>query len=109
LPLPTHDSDLFENLGGTPPRVADYCRAAQLREEHYGYALRKALATRGWRSKRDAIPAAAAAGNPGAARERMAREDKRNKRFYRLSKDGARILKQLPRMERLNSSLKRMF
>ena len=46
---------------------------AQLRAEHYGYTLRKALADDGLEIEERALSAAAAPGNARAAGERVAR------------------------------------
>ena len=75
-PDPPADEDaLLENLrlelrrGGLVLAVL-----GQLRTEHYGYTLRKALAERDLAGRRrHALPAAAAAGEPGPPVERMAR------------------------------------
>jgi len=50
---------------------------------------------RGWRLKKARCIPAAAVESQGLAGERMARRGKRNKRFYRLSKEARAILKQL--------------
>jgi PadR family transcriptional regulator PadR len=83
---------------------------AQLREEHYGYALRKALADQGMEIEESTLyPLLRRLETQGLLESEWREEDKRNKRFYRLSKDGARILKQLlEEWNGLNSSLKKI-
>jgi PadR family transcriptional regulator PadR len=69
---------------------------AQLREEHYGYTLRKALADDGLEIEESTLyPLLRRLETQGLLLSEWREEDKRNKRFYRLSKDGRAILKQL--------------
>jgi PadR family transcriptional regulator PadR len=69
---------------------------AQLREEHYGYTLRKALADDGLEIEESTLyPLLRRLETQGLLVSEWREEDKRNKRFYRLSKDGRVILKQL--------------
>jgi PadR family transcriptional regulator, regulatory protein PadR len=69
---------------------------AQLREEHYGYTLRKALADDGLEIEESTLyPLLRRLETQGLLVSEWREEDKRNKRFYRLSKDGKVILKQL--------------
>jgi len=69
---------------------------AQLREEHYGYTLRKALADDGLEIEESTLyPLLRRLETQGLLTSEWREEDKRNKRFYRLSKDGKVILKQL--------------
>jgi len=105
------DSDLFENLRLELRRGSLIIAVlAQLREEHYGYALRKALADQGMEIEESTLyPLLRRLETQGLLESEWREEDKRNKRFYRLSKDGARILKQLlEEWNGLNSSLKRI-
>ena len=105
------DSDLFENLRMELRRGSLIIAVlAQLREEHYGYALRKALADQGMEIEESTLyPLLRRLEPQGLLESEWREEDKRNKRFYRLSKDGARILKQLlEEWNGLNSSLKRI-
>jgi PadR family transcriptional regulator PadR len=83
---------------------------AQLREEHYGYALRKALADHGMEIEESTLyPLLRRLESQGLLESEWREEDKRNKRFYRLSKDGKDILKQLlEEWQSMNSSLKRI-
>jgi PadR family transcriptional regulator PadR len=69
---------------------------AQLRVEHYGYTLRKALADDGLEIEESTLyPLLRRLETQGLLVSEWREEDKRNKRFYRLSKDGKLILKQL--------------
>jgi PadR family transcriptional regulator PadR len=69
---------------------------AQLRQEHYGYTLRKALADDGLEIEESTLyPLLRRLETQGLLVSEWREEDKRNKRFYRLSKDGKVILKQL--------------
>lgn len=69
---------------------------AQLRKEHYGYTLRKALANDGLEIEESTLyPLLRRLETQGLLTSEWREEDKRNKRFYRLSKDGKAILKQL--------------
>jgi len=69
---------------------------AQLREEHYGYTLRKALANDGLEIEESTLyPLLRRLETQGLLTSEWREEDKRNKRFYRLSRDGKVILKQL--------------
>jgi PadR family transcriptional regulator, regulatory protein PadR len=89
--------DRFENLrqelrrGSLPLAVL-----AALRAEHYGYTLRKALADRGMAIDEGTLyPLLRRLEAQGLLVSEWREEDKRNKRFYRLSADGKAILKQL--------------
>jgi PadR family transcriptional regulator PadR len=69
---------------------------AQLREEHYGYALRKALAGEGLAMEESTLyPLLRRLETQGLLKSEWREEDKRNKRFYRLSTEGETILAQL--------------
>src|SRR6202789_4750915 len=69
---------------------------AQLREEHYGYTLRKALSDDGLEIEESTLyPLLRRLETQGLLTSVWREEDKRNKRFYRLSDDGKLILKQL--------------
>jgi len=69
---------------------------AQLRAEHYGYALRKALVDRGMDIDENTLyPLLRRLESQGLLVSQWREEEKRNKRFYRLSGDGHRILNQL--------------
>ena len=69
---------------------------AQLRAEHYGYTLRKALADEGLAIEESTLyPLLRRLETQGLLTSQWREEDKRNKRFYRLSADGATVLEQL--------------
>ena len=69
---------------------------AQLRREHYGYTLRKALAEDGLEIEESTLyPLLRRLETQGLLTSEWREEEKRNKRFYKLSKDGKVVLKQL--------------
>ena len=69
---------------------------AQLRDEHYGYTLRKALADEGLAIEESTLyPLLRRLETQGLLKSEWREEDKRNKRFYRLSAEGEAILAQL--------------
>jgi len=69
---------------------------AQLRVEHYGYTLRKALADEGLAIEESTLyPLLRRLETQGLLTSQWREEDKRNKRFYRLSPNGETILTQL--------------
>src|ERR1700751_1185301 len=69
---------------------------AQLRQEHYGYTLRKALAEQGMVIDESTLyPLLRRLESQGLLLSEWREEDKRNKRFYRLSPDGEQILQRL--------------
>lgn len=69
---------------------------AQLRAEHYGYTLRKALADEGLEMDESTLyPLLRRLETQGLLTSEWREEDKRNKRFYRLSSDGEQMLGQL--------------
>lgn len=69
---------------------------AQLREEHYGYTLRKTLADHGIEIEESTLyPLLRRLESQGLLLSEWREEDKRNKRFYRLSAAGAATLDQL--------------
>jgi len=66
---------------------------AQLRVEHYGYTLRKALADEGLAIEESTLyPLLRRLETQGLLNSEWREEEKRNKRFYKLSADGATIL-----------------
>jgi PadR family transcriptional regulator PadR len=68
----------------------------QLRTEHYGYTLRKALANHGLAIEENTLyPLLRRLETQGLLTSEWREEDKRNKRFYRLSPEGRKVLKQL--------------
>lgn len=69
---------------------------AALRSEQYGYTLRKALAEHGMAIDEGTLyPLLRRLESQGLLVSEWREEEKRNKRFYRLSPDGKQILKQL--------------
>jgi PadR family transcriptional regulator PadR len=81
---------------------------AQLRTEQYGYTLRKALADDGLAIDEGTLyPLLRRLETQGLLVSQWREEDKRNKRFYRLSGDGEVTLQQLlAEWESINASLK---
>src|ERR1700729_996948 len=90
-------NDLFDSLR------LELCRGclivavlAQLRVEHYGYTLRKALADEGLAIEESTLyPLLRRLETQGLLQSEWREEEKRNKRFYRLSREGKTILAQL--------------
>src|ERR1700704_1095492 len=69
---------------------------AELRNERYGYTLRKALSEQGLEIDEGTLyPLLRRLESQDLLVSEWREEDKRNKRFYRLSPDGKAILKQL--------------
>lgn len=69
---------------------------AELRQEQYGYTLRKALAGHGLAIDEGTLyPLLRRLETQGLLQSQWREEDKRNKRFYQLSPEGAQILEQL--------------
>src|ERR1700710_1370496 len=69
---------------------------AQLRHEHYGYTLRKALADEGLAIEESTLyPLLRRLETQGLLTSEWREEEKRNKRFYRLSAEGQVLLAQL--------------
>ena len=83
---------------------------AELRQEQYGYTLRKALAGHGLSIDEGTLyPLLRRLEAQGLLASQWREEDKRNKRFYQLSPEGARILEQLSAEWRaLNGSLEQI-
>jgi|ERR1035437_8673014 PadR family transcriptional regulator PadR len=80
---------------------------AELRSERYGYTLRKALADQGLDIDEGTLyPLLRRLESQGLLISEWREEDKRNKRFYRLSADGKPLLKQLAaEWKSINASL----
>src|SRR3954449_1641759 len=105
------DGDIFEALklelrrGGLVLAVL-----GQLRAEHYGYTLRKALAERGLPVDEGTLyPLLRRLETQGLLTSEWREEDKREKRFYRLSPAGDRVVRQLDAEWRgLNASIARI-
>jgi PadR family transcriptional regulator PadR len=80
---------------------------AQLRAEHYGYTLKKELNDRGMDIDEGTLyPLLRRLETQGLLVSEWREEDKRNKRFYRLSPDGTRVLEDLlAEWQQLNASV----
>ena len=80
---------------------------AELRSERYGYTLRKALADQGMEIDEGTLyPLLRRLESQGLLVSEWREEEKRNKRFYRLSAGGKLILKQLgAEWKSINASL----
>jgi len=83
---------------------------AQLRQEHYGYTLRKELAERGLEIEESTLyPLLRRLEAQGLLVSEWREEEKRNKRFYRLSGEGQQILGQLlEEWQAINGSINRI-
>src|SRR5271154_4772074 len=93
----TITENLFENLRLELRRgCLTLAVLAQLREEHYGYTLRRALSDEGLEIEESTLyPLLRRLETQGLLTSEWREEDKRNKRFYRLSVEGEAILTQL--------------
>lgn len=91
------DSGLFENLRNELRRGSLVLAVlTQLRSEQYGYTLRQALAEHGMAIDEGTLyPLLRRLETQGLLVSEWREEEKRNKRFYRLSADGKITLKQL--------------
>jgi PadR family transcriptional regulator PadR len=108
---PPQNADLFENLRLELRRGALVLAVlGQLRHEHYGYTLRKALADRGLAVDEGTLyPLLRRLESQGLLASEWREEDKRQKRFYRLSPEGTRISALLvAEWEGLNASITRI-
>jgi PadR family transcriptional regulator PadR len=83
---------------------------AQLRQEHYGYTLRKSLVEAGLEIEESTLyPLLRRLESQGLLKSEWREEEKRNKRFYRLSEQGEVILKALlAEWTRINESIGRI-
>jgi PadR family transcriptional regulator PadR len=101
------NSDLFNNLRRGLLIVAVL---AQLRHEHYGYTLRKDLVTLGIEIDEGTLyPLLRRLESQGLLESEWREENNRQKRFYKLSREGRAILKQLlAELEKINASLTRI-
>jgi PadR family transcriptional regulator, regulatory protein PadR len=83
---------------------------AALKQERYGYTLRKELADAGLAIDEGALyPMLRRLEAQGVLTSEWREEEKRNKRFYRLSSEGAALLAELTAEWRaINSSLNRL-
>ena len=105
------NSELFENLRLELRRG---CLAVavlgQLRTELYGYAIRKALSDQGLAIDENTLyPLLRRLESQGLLVSQWREEDKRNKRFYRLSPVGEEVLASLlAEWRQMNSALERI-
>ena len=105
------DIEVFENLRLELRRGSlTLAVLAQLKTELYGYALRKALEVHGLAIDENTLyPLLRRLESQGLLVSHWREEDKRNKRFYRLSPQGEIILyKLLNEHEAMNSALDRI-
>lgn len=104
-------SDLFETLRLELRRgCLTLAVLAQLRSEHYGYTLRKTLADQGLEIDEGTLyPLLRRLESQGLLLSEWREENKRNKRFYRLSPEGEAIREQLlAEWRSLNASVERI-
>ena len=82
----------------------------QLRVEHYGYTLKKALADLGMEIDEGTLyPLLRRLESQGLLVSEWREEDKRNKRFYRISVEGKRVLKELlAEWQHINAAVSRI-
>lgn len=107
----TQTGELFENMRLELRRGCLIVAVlAQLRSEMYGYTLRKALTDDGLAIDEGTLyPLLRRLESQGLLVSEWREEEKRNKRFYRLSPVGEEILQQLLKeWESINSSLARI-
>jgi PadR family transcriptional regulator PadR len=105
------DLEIFENLRLELRRGSlTLAVLAQLRTEQYGYVLRKALADRGLVIDENTLyPLLRRLEAQGLLASHWREEEKRNKRFYRLSPQGEVVLYQLlNEHEAMNAALDRI-
>jgi PadR family transcriptional regulator len=103
--------DLFNNLRLELRRgLLIVAVLAQLRNEHYGYSLRTDLAALGMEMDEGTLyPLLRRLESQGLLQSEWREENKREKRFYKLSREGHRILKLLlTELEKINASLHRI-
>jgi len=105
------DDDTFEKLRLELRRGSLVLAVlAALKSERYGYTLRKELADAGLGIEEGALyPMLRRLETQGLLTSEWREEEKRNKRFYRLSDDGAALLEELAGEWRaINVSLNRL-
>jgi PadR family transcriptional regulator PadR len=103
-----NDADIFETLRLELRRGSLILAVlGQLRGEHYGYTLRKALADAGVEIDEGALyPMLRRLEDQGLLTSEWRVEERRNKRFYRLSEEGRVVLGRLvEEWTRLNASV----
>ena len=104
----TENVEVFENLRLELRRgCLSLAVLTQLRTERFGYTLRKALADDGLEIDEGTLyPLLRRLESQGLLVSQWREEDKRNKRFYRLSPTGEAVLGQLlAEWQRINTSL----
>ena len=104
-------NDLFENLRLELRRgCLTLAVLTQLRTERYGYTLRKALSDEGLEIDESTLyPLLRRLETQGLLVSQWREEDKRNKRFYKLSPTGEQVLEQLlAEWQRINTSLSKI-
>ncbi len=105
------DPELFENLRLELRRGCLIVAVlGQLQDEHYGYTLRKALEDQGLAIDESTLyPLLRRLETQGLLASEWREENKRNKRFYKLSPQGRQILKQLlTEWQGLNTSIQKI-
>jgi len=103
--------DVFENLRLELRRgCLTLAVMAELRKEHYGYTLRQTLTDHGVEIEESTLyPLLRRLESQGLLVSQWREENNRNKRFYHLSADGQRVLKQLLEQWRaLNGALEKI-
>ena len=103
--------NLFENLRLELRRgCLTLAVLVQLRKEHYGYTLRKDMVEHGLEIDESTLyPLLRRLEAQGLLVSEWREEEKRNKRFYRLSPDGEQILTQLLKeWQEINASINRI-
>jgi len=111
MPTSTANPEVFENLRLELRRgCLTLAVLTQLRTERYGYTLRKALADDGLEIDEGTLyPLLRRLETQGLLVSQWREEDKRNKRFYRLSLQGEETLGQLlAEWQKINSSLNKI-
>ena len=106
-----NDTDIFETLRQELRRGSLILAVlGQLRAEHYGYTLRKALADRDLPVDEGTLyPLLRRLESQGLLVSEWREEDKRQKRFYKLSPAGRRVVRQLEaEWQGLNASITRI-
>lgn len=107
----TPTENIFENLRLELRRgCLTLAVLAQLRQEHYGYTLRKDLAERGLAIDESTLyPLLRRLETQGLLVSQWREEEKRNKRFYHLSPEGEQLLGQLlQEWQAINASIDRI-
>lgn len=109
--LAPETAQLLENLRGELRRGGLVLAVlGQLRTEHYGYTLRKALGALGLAVDEGTLyPLLRRLESQGLLESEWREEDRRQKRFYRLSATGRRVVDQLAgEWNELNRSIARI-